>query len=206
VSKVSKAQTLRRRGLLLVAVVAVAAAALTAIQLWQVGTGVAGFRAALRATARLSVVLFVLAFVASSQSRLGWPGGKLLLRYRKYLGNAFAASHLVHLATIFGLIASHTATFTAERSLGSLVPGMITYSLIAAMVITSFRGPARALGRRRWVILHKIGMYAIWAVFLVSNAQKLATDALYAIPVAVLVLAVVLRGAARLVAIRRRKP
>lgn len=200
----SRAEILRRRGLALVAIAALAAAALTAVQLSRVGTEVAGFRAALRATARLSLALFLLAFVASSLNRLGWPGGKLLLRYRKYIGNAFAASHLIHLATIFGLIATHTAAFTAERSIGSLVPGMITYSLIVAMVITSFRRPARWLGRERWVILHKVGMYAIWAIFTASTAQKIDRDPLYAIPVALLVLAVALRGVARLVVRARR--
>jgi DMSO/TMAO reductase YedYZ heme-binding membrane subunit len=196
---------LRRRGVALVAVAGILAAALTAAQLAHHGVELAGFRAALRATARLSLVLFLLAFVASSINKLKLPGGKLLLRYRKYLGNAFAASHFVHLATIFALIATHTAAFRAERTIGSLVPGMITYALIAAMVVTSFPRPAAALGRRRWLVLHKIGMYAIFAVFTVTSLDGFKSEPLYAFPLAALLVALALRAGAASMRWRARR-
>lgn len=202
----STARARRRRGAALIALTGACAALLTGLELARLGVGLDGFRAALRATARLSLVMFLLTFVASSVNALTTgETGKRLLRYRKYLGNAFAASHLVHLATIFGLMAVHTKAFTAERSIASLIPGAITYSFIIAMVITSLPGPARALGRRRWVIVHKTGMYAIWAIFLASTARKIEGDPLYAIPAGALVAAAALRGVARLRAARLRR-
>ena len=180
------------------AITAVVAAAITGVELALAGAAIEGFRAGLRSTARLSLVLFLLTFVASSINVLGSrPSAKLLLRYRKYLGNAFAASHLVHLATIFGLMAVHAPVFFAERSLPSLIPGVVTYSFIVAMVITSFERPARALGRRRWLILHRTGMYVIFGIFLITTGRQVPADPLYAIPAGALLAALALRVVAR---------
>ena len=46
--------------------------------------------------------------------------------------------------------------------------GMIAYSLLLLMMITSFNGPTRALGPKRWRILHKTGLYWFGLLFLAT--------------------------------------
>src|SRR5437867_6975059 len=67
--------------------------AIVAAILITLGTGEAGLRAAIRATARTSVVLFCVAFSASALRRL-WPGtaSAWLLANRRQLGVSFAVS------------------------------------------------------------------------------------------------------------------
>src|SRR5688500_4145822 len=65
------------------------------------GTGEEGVRMAIRASARTSVVLFGLAFVASSLYRLAPSAfSRWLIANRRYLGVSFAVSHAIHLAAI----------------------------------------------------------------------------------------------------------
>ena len=66
------------------------------------GTEEAGIRVLIRATARTSFTLFILAFVASALRR-AWRSrvSAWLLANRRYLGVSFAVSHLLHLAAIF---------------------------------------------------------------------------------------------------------
>jgi methionine sulfoxide reductase heme-binding subunit len=143
------------------------------------------------------VVLFSLAFVASSLNSLTrWRGARWLLRNRKYLGLAFAASHTVHAGFIVSYAAIAPADFWAGRTPVGLVVGTLAYLLLLAMVVTSFDGPRRRLGARAWKILHTTGMYLFWVVFLFSFAAKRAAG--YEPFVAILVAAVVLRAAARL--------
>src|SRR5689334_16347631 len=58
----------------------------------------------IRWTARTSLVLFALAYVARPATQL-WPSAvtKRLLRERKWIGDGFAVSHLAHLAGIVAL-------------------------------------------------------------------------------------------------------
>ena len=53
------------------------------------------------------------------------------------------------------------------QPLGS-IPGMIAYSLLLMMMITSFNSTARALGPRRWRLLHKTGLYWFGILFLAT--------------------------------------
>jgi methionine sulfoxide reductase heme-binding subunit len=170
------------------------------------GAGDAGLRLALRASAATSLALFLAAFTASSLQRL-WPGGGAawLLRNRRSLGVSFAASHTVHLALIVALVAVHADGFWAERTVASLVPGATTYLFILLMTVTSFDRPTRALGPRRWKLLHKVGSYVVWISFVTAYLGGLSHAPAYALPVALLVAAVALRAAARLRQIRRAR-
>src|SRR5262245_20931335 len=79
------------------------------------GTGEEGLRAAIRATARLSAVVFSLTFATSSLhtlARAGWS--QWLLLRRRHLGLGFAAIHFTHLAVIIALGALHSASFWAH--------------------------------------------------------------------------------------------
>lgn len=129
------------------------------------GTGEEGVRMAIRATARTSVVLFGLAFVASSLYRLK-PSAftRWLLANRRYLGVSFASSHAIHLAAIVTL----AVAFGQKLPALIVVVGGFGYLLIAAMTATSFDRTAKWLGPRNWARLHGYGARYLWLVFFVS--------------------------------------
>jgi sulfoxide reductase heme-binding subunit YedZ len=159
---------------------------------------------ALRATARTSLTLFLLAFAASSLRRL-WPDQATgwLLRNRRYLGVSFALSHTAHLALIGSL-----AHFTPERFTGNpagLIPGFTAYLFIAAMTATSFDRTTRWLGRTWWRRLHLVGSWWIWAVFAGNYASKAAKGAGYALAALACAAVAGLRTWAWLRARRRRR-
>ena len=68
------------------------------------GGDIEGIRLVIRATARTSLVLFVLAFTAGAMVELA-PGGftRWQRRNRRYLGVSFAVSHLIHLVALVSL-------------------------------------------------------------------------------------------------------
>ena len=116
----------------------------------------------------VAVVLFSLAFAASALNRL-WPRTRWLLRNRRYVGVSFAVSHGFHLAAIVTLAVVETpARFFTETGTAALVAGGLAYVLIAVMVATSFDRTAAWLGRRRWKVLHRTGMFALGGFFLLS--------------------------------------
>jgi hypothetical protein len=163
----------------------VCAAALTlmcsAILLYTPDIG--GIHAAIRATARTSLVFFLLAFSASALWRL-WPGtwSRWQLRNRRYLGLSFATSHTLHLI--------HIDTPT-------LVYGGIAYAFIFAMAATSFDRSAAWLGARRWKILHTVGSYYIWLIFLITFSVATTSDPRYGLGVAILAIIMLLKMVAR---------
>lgn len=160
----------------------------------------------LRATARTSLALFLLAFSASSLRRL-WPNRATgwLLRNRRYLGVSFAVSHFTHL----GFIAS-LARLTPERFTGNpagLIPGFTAYLFIAAMTATSFDRTTRWIGKAWWRRLHLAGSWWIWAVFTGNYASKVASGPGFAIAALACIAVAGLRIAAWLRArARRRRP
>lgn len=107
--------------------------------------------AVLRATARLALLIYLLVFVARPLRQLSVSAvSRALLGNRRSLGIAFAAVMSVHLVFLLW------ANWPVEAE-----PGMLIYVLIFLMLITSFDGPTRALGPRRWRWLHKTGLYVI---------------------------------------------
>ena len=133
--------------------------AMSAAVLLAAGTDEAGLRMLIRATARSSVVVFVLAFSASSLRRL-WRGDATawLLRNRRQLGVSFALSHFVHLAAILEASLRFPG-FRAEVQWLTIVFGGLAYVFIAAMAATSFDRSAAWLGPRRWRQLHLLGSW-----------------------------------------------
>jgi hypothetical protein len=122
---------------------------------------------AIRTTARTSFALFALAFTASAAHRL-WPGRftRWQRRNRRYLGVAFAASHLIHAAMIATLAALDPAAFHVRVGEMSRVPGLVGYGFVIAMAATSFDRSAALLGRRGWRVLHTVGALYLWVAFL----------------------------------------
>lgn len=128
------------------------------------GPGEPGLRLATRTTARTSLLLFLAAYTASSLRRL-WPAPATawLLRNRRYLGVSFAVSHGIHLALIGILATRHADRFETEPA--TLPFTGLAYLLIAALTATSFDRSAAWLGRRRWRLLHRVGVHYLWVVF-----------------------------------------
>lgn len=161
------------------------------------GTGEAGIRAVIRATARIAVVFFCTAFATSSVAAL-WPGPRTrwLLLNRRYLGVSFAAVHFLHLLAIIAL-GRASAEFRTEVDAVTVIGGGLAYVFIAAMTLTSFDRTALWLGRRAWTILHKTGAYYVWLLFLQSYAPRALQSPAYVPVTTLLLLALGLRWAAR---------
>ena len=146
--------------------------------------GVEGLRRVIRLTARTSLVLFCMAFVASSAWRMfpnGWTCWQL--QNRRYIGLGFAASHGIHAVAI--------------ASFG------IAYAFIILMSATSFDRSAAWIGRRTWKILHAAGMYYLFISFVIAFGKRIPQSAGYVIPLVVLGCALALRVAAAMKAKQR---
>ena len=155
------------------------------------GTGEAGMRLLLRATARTSAVLFSAAFAASALHRR-WPSTatRWLLSNRRYLGVSFATSHLVHTGAIAGL--ARTAA-QAPFHMTTIVLGGFGLVVIAAMTATSFDRTAAWLGPRAWRVLHTFGVYYLWLIFMATFVPNLAREWEALPPILLLVGALALR-------------
>jgi len=185
-------------GWAVLAAIAAALVAMTAILTWQASDLVGALRVTIRATARSSLVLFMLAFTASANQRLfvsrptDW-----LLRNRRQLGLGFALSHLIHLAAIVMLARTDPVLFDALTTPASFIFGGAGYVAILAMAATSFDTTARAVGPKHWARIHRIGGWFLWAMFLLNFAKRIPVSANYAIGAAIALIALGLRLAAR---------
>jgi hypothetical protein len=153
-----------------------------------------GITMAIRATARTSLILFCLAFAASSLIRL-WPNDftRWTMRNRRHLGVSFAASHLVHGLAIIAFAVVDPVAYQAQSTIGMYVFGGLGYAFIAVMAATSFDATAEAIGPRAWRVLHWAGAHYIWITFAISNAGRIPRNAIYAAPVTLLALVMALR-------------
>lgn len=142
-------------------------------------------RTFVRSTARTSLVLFLLAFSASSLQvffRRSWSAW--LLRNRRYLGVTFAVSHANHLLALIVLAILFPYPFLNQLDWLTLVGGGLAYFFILAMSITSFTVPKQLLGQQRWNLLHILGSYYVWILFAQSYVPRALKEPLY-IPFAV---------------------
>ena len=177
---------------------------LVAMTVWFLGShggDVEGLRLAIRATARTSLVLFVLAFTASALADLlPSEATRWQRRNRRYLGVSFAISHFIHLGVILALASVDQALFWKLTNISTIVLAGSAYLFIAAMAATSFDRTAAWLGPRKWRLLHLIGGWYIWISFAVAVGKRVPLDRFYW-PMAVLVLAAAI---VRLIAMFRR--
>jgi methionine sulfoxide reductase heme-binding subunit len=153
-----------------------------------------GLRSVIRMTARISLSLFLLAFVASAVVRL-LPSGatRWLVCNRRYVGLAFAFSHGVHLVAIVMLARTDPETFHRLTNVVSYVGGGLGYIFIVLMVLTSFDWSAALLGRRAWRLLHTVGMWYLCLSFALNFGKRIPLDAGYAGPVVLVGIAIALR-------------
>lgn len=114
---------------------------------------------------RFAVPWLFLAFAASSLQIL-FPGplSLWLARNRKYLGLAFAAGMALQALFILWLVLVHTDYYIDEvYVLRDAIEGVIGYAFLAAMTVTSFMPVRKRMTPGQWKLLHKSGMYFLWA-------------------------------------------
>ena len=177
--------------------------------LWA-GSDVEATQLALRTTARMSFMWFMLAFVASPLAQLApGPGSGWLLRRRRAFGVIFGLSMTMHVGFIlrlFGLHAPQRPPMVTDADFYVGIPGLL---LVAAMTVTSLDALRRRLGPVAWKRLHTTGLWVVWSIFflcLIDSVGRKTTEhpvTMYYLFIAVLLLGLGLRVSA---ATRRRRP
>lgn len=124
--------------------------------------------AVIRYTARSSLLLFGLAFVASSLRQL-WPtpATRWLLVNRRYIGVSFAISHAMHMTGII-VLARTSSAFRGDVDVITLIFGGFGFVVAGVLAATSSNRAVATLGARRWRTLHKLGVYYLFFIFLVT--------------------------------------
>lgn len=169
-------------------------AALVLAAALQAPDAVEGTRVAIRLTARTSLILFSLAFVASSLNRLlpglasGW-----LLKNRRYLGLGFVVSHLFHAAALVRLALIDPVLFDSLTTPVSFFAGGFAYLVILSLAATSFDRTRDWIGAGYWVPLHRIGMWIIWAFFLINFGKRAVMNGMYWPAMTIIFLALAIR-------------
>jgi methionine sulfoxide reductase heme-binding subunit len=172
---------------------------MSAIVLAAAGTGEEGVRMLIRATARSSALLFLVAFLARPVRQL-WrtDATAFAIKNRRYFGVSMAVSHLIHGIAIVWLITGFPAAYQTNTT--TLVGGGLGFAFIAAMAATSSDAAFKALGRTRWTLLHRTGIWYVWLIFAFTFVPDPSRgwDALHAGFVAAFAAAPLVRAAAYL--------
>jgi DMSO/TMAO reductase YedYZ heme-binding membrane subunit len=127
-------------------------------------SGPLGVSEMIQYSVRCCVPFLYLAFAASSLNVLAPSAfSRWLLRNRRYVGLSFAAGMGWQLLFIIWMVVGHWGYFIEEvfwvPDLVFQVPG---YLFIFAMSVTSFHPIRRKMGREKWRVLHRIGIYFLW--------------------------------------------
>ena len=168
--------------------------AMTAVAVSLTPDSVEAARLVVRLTARTSLLLFTLAFTASSLARLlPSPVTRWQRRSRRYLGVGFAGSHLIHALAIIVLARLDPGLFRELTNPVAYATGGLAYLLIILMTATSFNRTAAMIGPRTWMWLHTIGAWYIWISFALNFGKRFAMAPMYWPAMAIVVLALVIR-------------
>jgi DMSO/TMAO reductase YedYZ heme-binding membrane subunit len=168
------------------------------------GTDSDGTELALRTTARVSFVWFMLAFVAAPLSQL-YPGPipDWLVRRRRALGVIFGLSMSIHVLCIRRLFLLHAPArppMVTDADFWIGIPGLV---FVALLTITSAQALRRRLGPVAWGRLHRTGIWVVWTIFflcLVDSVGRKTTNhpvLAYYLFIAVLLCGLGLRVAAK---------
>jgi len=126
-----------------------------------------------------------------------------MLRNRRHLGVGFAVSHGLHGAGLLWFGFGFPAAFQAQVDSVTLLAGAVGFAFVAALAATSSDGAVKALGVRRWRLLHRTGLWVLFAIFLATTGGAAAGGSvLHRFTTAALLAALGLRVAAW--AVRRR--
>ena len=118
---------------------------------------------ALITTGRLAFLIFLIPLFASPLRTLFKnPFTAALMRWRRNAGITYGGAQSIHLLIVCAMFLqlSDPPTETIMVLVGSL--GL---ALSIAMLVTSFPGPTRALGPRKWKVVHKAGFYVFMFIY-----------------------------------------
>lgn len=156
---------------------------------WENGFVEEGARHAIAWSAKISVVLFSLAFSASAVHFFWKNSFTFWLRMsRRHLGISFAIIHLIHLGWLGVLQYFFHPVFEQAKTI-SLFGGGMAYLFLVLMLLTSFPYFSKKISPRNWKILHTMGGWWIWFIFARSYMRNAINDIGY-IPFVVLLAAV----------------
>lgn len=159
-----------------------------------------GWRSATRGTARLALILLLIAYAASSLNLL--VGGRLtleLMRRRRPIGLSFAAVMAIHVFCILAL----AAVARDGHVLHVVDTGGVAYAFIAVLALTSNDYSMRLLGPW-WKRLHTVAIHVVLIKFASLVYQKAASGSLISLILLVMIgCSVVLRIAAAFVSTSR---
>ncbi len=111
-------------------------------------------------------VPFIFLVVAISSLQVLFPGPipAWLLRNRKYLGLCFAVAMAWQGVFIFTMSMFFRDYYYEDiYFLRDELEGSVGYIFLVAMVLTSFRFARKHLTSRQWKLIHKSGLYFLWA-------------------------------------------
>ena len=119
------------------------------------GWNVPAITHAIDATGRSSLILFAIAFTASSVESL-WPSSlsRWSLRNRRWIGLSFASSHFIHLGLIISMTVFFPDPFVRDQSMAQWVFGGLAYGFVLLMALTSTDQAQRWMGMKTWKRLH----------------------------------------------------
>ena len=127
-----------------------------------------------RHSVQFAYPFLLLAMVARPlQQLLRKPWTAKLLKRRRLIGVAFAGAMTAHLILIaFRFWYTPELTYPTPN----LIIGGGAYAMLYLMFITSFDGPTRALGPKRWKLLHRIGLVYAALIFAVPRTLEEITE------------------------------
>jgi hypothetical protein len=111
-------------------------------------------------------VPFIYIVLAASAMPVLFPGefSRWWLRNRRYIGLVFAVAMAWQGAFIFIMSNLHSGYYYDEvYYLRDELEGSSGYIFLAAMVVTSFRFGRTLLSSAQWKVLHRSGVYFLWA-------------------------------------------
>jgi sulfoxide reductase heme-binding subunit YedZ len=144
---------------------------------------------ALRATARTSAILFLLAFAAPG---IRWGSFRpWFQRNTPFLLLAFAGSHLIHFAILVTWLVLFPHSMFEELSVPLVVIALVLYGVIVMLARSALR--STKTGSLRLHSRERLGMYVLWAVFTLAFFARALTHPLYPVLALASVAALILR-------------
>jgi methionine sulfoxide reductase heme-binding subunit len=129
-----------------------------------------GFSLSLRATGRISFVIFLMTFLATSLVQL-FPSSLTLWMStnRRYLGLSFSMLYGYHALGFLGIfwLTQHPGVEGVE-----LIASVVSYVFLVVMTVSSFSRFARLLSPWLWDSIHTVGMWTCWYFFLQEFIHK----------------------------------
>ncbi len=124
-----------------------------------------GVSSMIQLSVRFAVPWLYVAFSASSAHVLfSSDFSAWVLRNRKYFGLSFAVGMAWQALFILWMLGVHTDYYANEvYLLRDLIEGLAGYIFLIPMTLTTFRFGRRLVSRKQWRILHKAGIYYLWA-------------------------------------------